>query len=300
MCENGYIYVLILREFLHQKKHVYKIGYSKDVERRKKEYPKGSQLMYTRFVHHASAMEKKILSAMHERFIQHNECGREYFEGHLNQIVKLLEDIIGIVDMFSDFDEAAPKETVQKVQKIKDPDIHVQHFIDMHGHMYKGSMFKSIEVYETFRTWITDNSDKYDRHVMSHTNFIKRLKTLCGIKIAHGMSQMLVFIDEPVTSNRVRLPVTSNRVRLPVTDAAKCFIGQHLCVAEGKYISLKQVKDAYKASQFFQGGKPDEFQTLKNTVIQTFDIPFLEQKRIEGKKHNNVFVNLQLKNTLVK
>lgn len=83
--QNGYIYVVCVREFLER--DIYKIGRTADVAKRFKQYPKGSQLLFSMKTMAPCAIETELMASFKIKFTQRIEYGREYFEGDLNELV---------------------------------------------------------------------------------------------------------------------------------------------------------------------------------------------------------------------
>ncbi len=94
---DGYIYMLITREFLALKQPVYKVGYTaSSVLGRFNQYPKGSQLIYTRFVHEAKKKETLMLEALRsdKAFINRTDIGSEYFQGEMELILRKIMEVL--------------------------------------------------------------------------------------------------------------------------------------------------------------------------------------------------------------
>lgn len=63
------------------------------------------------------------------------------------------------------------------------------------------------------------------------------------------------------------------------------FVNEHIVKDKDGHFTLKQAKEAFKASEFFNG----KLQTLKNDLIKCLRTPCIEQKKINGKKEVYVF-----------
>jgi len=86
-----YIYLILLREFLTQKKSIYKIGKTKQVNAtRFNNYPKGSELQFQIKCNDCDNFEKKLIDKFKKEFIQKKEYGNEYFEGDCNKMINII------------------------------------------------------------------------------------------------------------------------------------------------------------------------------------------------------------------
>lgn len=88
----GYLYVIKLREFIKMNENIYKIGCTKDVIRRYKQYPKDSKLIYTIIHYDYKNIEKKWIKKLdnNKKLIKCNNIGKEYYEGDYNLIINEL------------------------------------------------------------------------------------------------------------------------------------------------------------------------------------------------------------------
>lgn len=71
----GYIYIIILREFIRSGESVVKVGRAKDVLRRLSQYPKGSRLLFCTYCDDHESTETEIIRMMDKTFIQMSEFG---------------------------------------------------------------------------------------------------------------------------------------------------------------------------------------------------------------------------------
>lgn len=90
----GWLYIIQLREHIVSQQPIYKVGRTKDVQKRLKMYAKGSILLHSHPVQNAKDAEHKLLSLLnhhHDEFIQENTYGREYFSGNYQRIKEILD-----------------------------------------------------------------------------------------------------------------------------------------------------------------------------------------------------------------
>jgi hypothetical protein len=91
MAGGGYIYIIHVREFMNAGQNVFKIGRTIDIHKRFKQYPKGSQLIYTCLVDHdILRTERAVMKSLKHHCIQRKDIGTEYFEADRDCIIKLV------------------------------------------------------------------------------------------------------------------------------------------------------------------------------------------------------------------
>lgn len=89
-----YVYLLQEREFIRLEEATYKIGRTKDPDRRHKAYPKDSELLMLCQVPDCQSAEKQIKEAFSEKFTQRREYGVEYFNGNVELMMSLMSSIV--------------------------------------------------------------------------------------------------------------------------------------------------------------------------------------------------------------
>jgi hypothetical protein len=89
---EGSIYLLIEREFRKTEEKVYKIGKTKCLSNRMKDYPTGSQLLYCRICTFLNISECDLLKRFRKKFKQRIDIGREYFEGDCCEMIRDIEN----------------------------------------------------------------------------------------------------------------------------------------------------------------------------------------------------------------
>jgi len=99
--DNGYIYLIILREFYNQKQEIYKIGKStKENNKRVRSYPKGSILLLQVYFKKCSMAENILKIIFKNIFIQERDIGTEFFSGDF----KLMKNYINTLSEMDKFD----------------------------------------------------------------------------------------------------------------------------------------------------------------------------------------------------
>lgn len=90
-----YIYLLKEREFIKSCENIYKIGKtSQSNDKRFKQYPKGSILIFQSTCSNCCEIEKIVINNFCLNFRQRKDIGTEYFEGDCNDmIIEILEII---------------------------------------------------------------------------------------------------------------------------------------------------------------------------------------------------------------
>jgi hypothetical protein len=75
----GYVYMIVVREFLKNQESVVKCGCTHDIISRVGQYPRGSKA------------EKRMLHTMKENFVHWKDIGREYFEGSIAHMTGFIQ-----------------------------------------------------------------------------------------------------------------------------------------------------------------------------------------------------------------
>lgn len=188
--KDGYIYVIITREFLVKAESVGKVGYTDDIIERFHAYPKGSKLLYNRFVHDAKGTETFVLQAMRDMFIHRKDLGREYFEGSLDGIVKAVNDVLNKLQPLDLFNMAswAPPVAATAPLRMIDPDAIVLKFYEENKHMFQ-HITRSSEVHGLFTEWMITKQGEIGR-----TLTYRRLTS--GLKEHHGVTTKVMRVDD--------------------------------------------------------------------------------------------------------
>lgn len=83
---SGYNYIIQTRESQRMKENVYKIGRTKCIQKRFKQYPKGSKLIYSRKSSDDKMSECLLKRNFANIFRQRKDYGSEYFEGEIQNM----------------------------------------------------------------------------------------------------------------------------------------------------------------------------------------------------------------------
>jgi hypothetical protein len=102
----GYIYIIKVRESIRLEEQVYKVGRTKNVIKRLRQYPKGSVLLYTVFTDNIIEIEKELLSKL-SSFVA-RRFGTEYIQCSLDHIKKTIDDLAKITDVPVEEEENPP------------------------------------------------------------------------------------------------------------------------------------------------------------------------------------------------
>lgn len=86
--KQGYIYLIREREFVRLGESVYKIGRSKNFEKRFESYPKNSEILCCTFTKDQFRAERTLISLFDSLFDQRSDIGREYFEGNRGRMIQ--------------------------------------------------------------------------------------------------------------------------------------------------------------------------------------------------------------------
>jgi len=92
-----YVYIVRVRESVRMNENVYKIGRTTQiVDKRISHYPKNTEVYHISNVTNSAKIEAKILLKFKEKFRHAKEFGNEYFEGNIDNMITLIEDIVRI------------------------------------------------------------------------------------------------------------------------------------------------------------------------------------------------------------
>ena len=87
-------YLVHEREDYIRKIDIYKLGKSGDISSRMTGYPKGSKLVFMSSSPHMLLVEKKLIKIFSNLFIHRTNRGREYFQGNLDTMKKIMGEVI--------------------------------------------------------------------------------------------------------------------------------------------------------------------------------------------------------------
>lgn len=91
----GYIYLLQEREFVKTQEQIYKIGKTMQKNlKRFNAYPKGTILLFYSMCTDHHTMERLIIKTFSDNFIRRQDIGAEYFEGDLNSMLLLMNELV--------------------------------------------------------------------------------------------------------------------------------------------------------------------------------------------------------------
>ncbi len=93
---SGYIYIIKLREHIKTNESIYKIGRTKDINKRFPQYPKGSLLIYCIYTQNIIETESIIIKDLQD--YNCNEYGKEYFNCNLTNIKRIIDKHTNITD----------------------------------------------------------------------------------------------------------------------------------------------------------------------------------------------------------
>lgn len=96
----GFIYIIYLREFINTNKDIYKIGCCEDIDQRKRQYPKGSILLFTHFTTNYMEIETKVKKIFRNKYVERRDCGIEYFEGDHHEMINDIFDIVKDINTY--------------------------------------------------------------------------------------------------------------------------------------------------------------------------------------------------------
>lgn len=282
---NGYIYLLVLREFRKNKESIVKFGCSKNIINRFGQYPKGSLLIYTQYVQSYIETEKVVLKVLRENYIPRKDIGSEYFEGCVSNIIKTIQDTItnGILDIFSDAyntcDEPIEPAVVLAVASKKDPNLMIQAFMTDNKPKYNNTITKTSDVYADFLQWCHQEDIKKE---LSYKRFVSDIKSMYGLKIKHynfedGVEEAFDF-EGIAESKPPHIMKFEDYVKSKVQKDAN------------SWFSLKDFKKDYMASGHITL-KPLAIKEALERILDTKSIPSLSRNY---KHQRNTFMGYKL------
>jgi hypothetical protein len=113
------LYIIQLRESVRLCEDVYKIGKSKKMHNRIKNYPKGSKIIMVIEVDDCNICEKNVIKYFKMKFKQRRDLGNEYFQGNINEMVNYYKSICikDITDIYCIKKARLEKESKNKLKK---------------------------------------------------------------------------------------------------------------------------------------------------------------------------------------
>ena len=92
--KEGFNYIIHVREFKNLNQNIYKIGRTKSITKRFRQYPKGSLLLHCRKSNDDAESEALMLHQLKNLFIHRQDLGREYFEGDFDELKEEFDKIV--------------------------------------------------------------------------------------------------------------------------------------------------------------------------------------------------------------
>ena len=89
-------YIYIIHSAQHINENIYKIGRTKNISKRLKQYPNGSELLFTTTCNNSKLIENKIIHYLKNdsNYIHYKESGNEYFKCELENLKFDIQNII--------------------------------------------------------------------------------------------------------------------------------------------------------------------------------------------------------------
>ena len=91
--DRGFLYVIHLREFVNARQDVWKVGRTRELQRRLSQYPKGSRPIASNAVDYPVTAEAALLAALRLRFRCRRDIGAEYFECPLPDLLDVFDRV---------------------------------------------------------------------------------------------------------------------------------------------------------------------------------------------------------------
>ena len=174
---SGYFYIVHIREFITQNLPVYKIGRTESIEKRMKQYPKGSLFVLALPVNDQYMCEKEIKNMCKKKFKQCTEYGSEYFEADLAKLIKCSINIVN--SKYYKIHEITKinKEGIDIINK-EGIDIIYEYINECIEEVDKNINGLTIgDIYNNYVIW---HKERYNSNPMPQNNLSKLLKNLYG------------------------------------------------------------------------------------------------------------------------
>lgn len=292
---NGYIYVIITREFIALQESVVKAGYTKDIVHRFYHYPKNSKLLFCQYVEDAYETEKRVLQELRQQYVQRKDIGKEYFEGQIWNIVATVKSVLAdsTVNVFissktrenqntEEENENVKDEDVKVEARITDPDRIIQEFFEQNKGFLNNQILKSSDVYDKYTTWAYENKHSIARHI-SQKRLTTGLKAMFGVKnyvhrFEDGVSQAICFAEVADSDDEE-------------TRSKNKYLSEYIEYHHGSLLSLKQIRDHLATTTLYNHIYNIKF---KEYIKQYFGVE-CKAKKIKGVCVHNCFLNIRFK-----
>lgn len=281
---NGYIYVIMPREFINAKQDILKIGKTKNLFKICAQYPKGSLLLFLKYVIDDHHTENQIYAQLCQQFRQRTDIGQKYFEGYSDAIIHIIENTIqqlehdvntqkfGLRCFYDDHPHVKKKHT--NIEKYI-----ISSFYSENKQKYIDKIVPSQDVYQDFLRWLSiHHSDK--RLDISKKTFTHALKDMYNIttnthRFPHGVFLCMCF--ETYHAQKEQRILQFIQKYIQKTDDMQ------------QFVTFKNINDAFKSSEFYNG------EAIKVHDIETIlHIKCFPQKKINRKNLVNVFLGLKI------
>jgi hypothetical protein len=190
MNNNSYIYFVIEREFLKSQENVIKLGRTKNLERRMKQYPKGSAMLAAAFVTDAKEAEGALQCAFRAAFTRRKDIGNEYYEGHPHTMLMVFHNVASkymphsanAVDTLDDEDvEDTPDTGTLKPTIEYDVDILVHRFITKRLPTLAAREVNVLDIFDSFKRDLPSAIQQ-----VSMERFVSSVKNQFGFSLCNG------------------------------------------------------------------------------------------------------------------
>ena len=258
----GYLYIIHVREFIRSREPIFKVGRTDNISRRLSQYPKGSKLIATVAVDDMVRCETRLLSRLCSTCMIRVDLGREYVQGCLKTISKIMNEVAEssieaydascclehgesqTMDITEDPLNTKNPSDSDKTHLKQDPQLCVVSFIRSRKDELSKNTVASLWLYQEYQAYIqdTNNGDCY----VSHNRFTNVLKNHFGVVAKplrlpdHGLCQALVFQDFHVKRATNTECLTNPNPRNPY----QCFIDEMLekIPVEEMHLSIQEYR----------------------------------------------------------
>ena len=309
-CIGGHVY--LVSEYDHTiMRYVseLKVGYSDDVTKRLKGYPRGSRLIYAMLCEDAPEAERQAITAFHEISIHRGDRGNEYFEIDNDLACTTLGSIVQTVNAQVTTRKAL--EAGLDPKRPMEPILVLLEFVDAHRERLDGIIVVAKELYDEAIAFIEKNRIAVRFGFNFFINELQRSYNVTykpAVVIGGTITPCFHFPRLIVDTSAMSIPDRENHSGTVITgilpntkviisdmDRVAGFAKEFIKEDPGKFFTLKQAKEAYIKSKWFNG----KVGYLKEELERVLGSACYEQKKIGGHKLKNVFMGFTMEENII-
>ena len=183
----GWVYLIREREFLNSGEQVTKVGRTRDIIKRYKDYPKGSKLLFCMFCADRFETESVCIEMLSKNFKARKDIGSESFEGNTRSMIGAMSSLLSTrcclgpeLIVMPEHDGAAtaggaqpPRKPQQGDRLLVDVDIAIARFVDTLGPR-NGMKTPSLELFGRFMNFLSSQKE-WKTTSINHAKFARAI-----------------------------------------------------------------------------------------------------------------------------